>query len=516
MCSGKVLAQAELTHGVPRRRTDTMRPSTFILSVAALVGSACCASCAGSSDSTASATAPNGTGTQTTTGTTPPAGPVTLATHNPSQAATVGAPFSYDATRGNTTFKDAAGKGLTYTVTLVPAANGLVAAAGKLSGTPATTGLVSVTITATDGAGATATDAFDVIAFAAGLATPTLDPSLKYSDADGTVPAHFRAAGGPPGGGGGGGFGGANAFDNTPASNPVTNAGAALGRVLFYDKRLSANDAQACASCHVQSRGFADTARLSGGFKGGFTGRHSMSLANARYYARGRFFWDERAVTLEDQVLRPIQDTVEMGMTLDLLEKKLAVTTYYPALFTAAFGTSTITRDRISLALAQFVRSLVSGGAKFDQALTATGGTATVFTAQEQQGFALFGPNCVRCHTTVALSADDIHNTGLDATITDVGAGGGRFKVPSLRNVAVRGRFMHDGRFTSLDQVVAFYDSGVQPNPALDPRLTGGRGGQPQRLNLSAAERAALVAFLGTLTDPTFLGDRRFGTPFSP
>ena len=487
-----------------------MRPNTFIRSVAALAGLVCCASCAGSSDSTPAATAPKGTGT--TTGTTPAAGPVTLATHNPSQAATVGTVFSYDATRGNTTFKDVAGKGLTYTVTLVPAANGLVAAAGKLSGTPATTGLVSVTITATDGAGATATDAFDVIAFAAGLATPTLDPSLKYSDADGNVPAHFRAAGGPPGGGGG--LGGANAFDNTPASNPVTNAGAALGRVLFYDKRLSANDAQACASCHVQSRGFADTARLSGGFKGGFTGRHSMSLANARYYARGRFFWDERAVTLEDQVLRPIQDTVEMGMTLDLLEKKLALTAYYPALFTAAFGTSTITRDRIALAVAQFVRSLVSGGAKFDQALTASGGTATVFTPQEQQGFALFGPNCARCHTTVALSADDIHNTGLDATITDVGAGGGTFKVPSLRNVAVRGRYMHDGRFTSLDQVVAFYDSGVQPNPGLDPRLVGGRGGQPQRLNLTAAERAALVAFLGTLTDQTFLNDVRFASPF--
>ena len=110
--------------------------------------------------------------------------------------------------------------------------------------------------------------------------------------------------------------------------------------------------------------------------------------------------------------------------------------------------------------------------------------------------------------------ADDIHNTGLDATITDVGAGGGTFKVPSLRNVAVRGRYMHDGRFTSLDQVVAFYDSGVQPNPGLDPRLVGGRGGQPQRLNLTAAERAALVAFLGTLTDQTFLNDVRFASPF--
>jgi cytochrome c peroxidase len=358
-----------------------------------------------------------------------------------------------------------------------------------------------------DGGAATARDSFDIIAFRAGLTSPVLDATFDYRDAT-NVPRHFTGGNGGPGGL-------VSGMDNVPVTNPVTNAGAALGRVLFYDTRVSANDAQACGSCHVQSTGFADTARLSGGFAGGATGRHSMSLTNARYYGRGRMFWDERASTLEDQVLRPIQDPVEMGMTLDLLEKKLALTSYYPALFQAAFGTTAITRDRISLALAQFVRTLVSGSSKFDQgAVLGANGFATVFTAEEEQGRNLFASTgCARCHATFAQLGDDVHNTGLDNAITDAGAGNGRFKTPSLRNAGVRGRFMHDGRFSSLAEVVEFYDSGVRNNPGLDQRLRG-PGGLPQRLNLSAAERAALVAFLNTLTDNQFLGDPRFANPF--
>jgi cytochrome c peroxidase len=210
-----------------------------------------------------------------------------------------------------------------------------------------------------------------------------------------------------------------------------------------------------------------------------------------------------------------------MGMTLDLLEKKLAVTSYYPALFQAAFGSSTITRERISFALAQFVRTLVTGNSKFDLAVTAAGGANTVLTAQEVQGRGLFASaGCARCHTTFGQIGDDVHNTGLDATIADVGAGNGRFKTPSLRNVAVRGRFMHDGRFTSLDEVVEFYNSGVQANPGLDIRLRvgGGRGGAgggaPAQLGLTTAEKAALVAFLRTLTDDAFLANPKFASPF--
>ncbi|MCB0155315.1 MAG: cytochrome-c peroxidase, partial [Anaerolineae bacterium] len=128
------------------------------------------------------------------------------------------------------------------------------------------------------------------------------------------------------------------AADNTPGNNPLTNAGATLGRVLFYDKRLSANNTVACASCHHQANGFSDTNRLSLGFAGGLTGRNSMGLANARYYQNGAFFWDERAASLEIQTLRPIQDSVEMGLTLDELVAKVAAESYYPPLFEQAFG----------------------------------------------------------------------------------------------------------------------------------------------------------------------------------
>lgn len=129
-------------------------------------------------------------------------------------------------------------------------------------------------------------------------------------------------------GGGGGRVGFGRAFDNTPLANPVSDAGATLGRVLFYDRHLSVNDQLACASCHIQAFGFADTARLSRGFAGGLTRRHSMALANARFYANERFFWDERAGTLETQVLMPVQDPVEMGMTLPALESKLGDVEY--------------------------------------------------------------------------------------------------------------------------------------------------------------------------------------------
>lgn len=473
-------------------------------------------SCGG--DSATPTAVPTTTGTTGTTGTTPTtsAGIVARAIKNTPQGTTVGAAFSYDATKGGTSFTESLGGALTYTVAFSPNPNGLTAAAGRITGNPLTPGQTVATITASNAAGAIAADTFDLITFAAGLTSPVLNASLQYTDASGNVPSHFTTGNGGPGGL-------VSANDNTPSTNPITNAGAVLGRTLFYDRRLSGNDAVACASCHQQATGFADTARLSRGFKGGSTGRHSMALTNTRYYARGRMFWDERASSVEDQVLRPIQDTVEMGMTLDLLEKKLALTSYYPALFNAAFGSTAITRDKISLALAQFVRSLVSGRSKFDQGATAgppgpqgqaPQGFATVFTAEEENGRNLFASTgCAGCHSTFIQLANDIRNTGLDGTITDVGAGNGKFKVPSLRNVAVRGRFMHDGRFTTLAEVVEFYNSGVRDNGGLDNRLRG-PGGQPQRLNLSAAEKSALVAFLGTLTDPTFLTDVRFGNPF--
>jgi cytochrome c peroxidase len=366
-------------------------------------------------------------------------------------------------------------------------------------------------------------------ALGAGPASERLDvpllPAKLHSYAASADSAAARLAGRAPdgigflpggrGGRGGGGRGGRGGFgralDNTPDSNVVTDAGATLGRVLFYDRRLSVNDRIACASCHVQEFGFSDTARLSRGFAGGATKRHSMGLANARFYSGGRFFWDERAATLEAQVLMPVQDPVEMGMTLPALQAKLAATDFYPPLFRAAFGTPEVTSDRVARALAQFVRSLVSANSRFDRGLGIGG-----MTAQEREGLRLFNgqAQCARCHVGSALAGDGSHNTGLDAAITDSGAGRGRFKVPSLRNVAVRPPYMHDGRFTTLEQVVAHYDGGVQPNPALDRQLTG-RGGAPRTLGLSATQKSALVAYLHALTDSAFLAAPRFADPFA-
>jgi cytochrome c peroxidase len=333
------------------------------------------------------------------------------------------------------------------------------------------------------------------------LPTTTAD-YVKYAVTD--LPAHFSS-------------GTVALQDNTPAANPITNAGATLGRVLFYDERLSHNDSTACASCHQQQHGFSDPSQLSTGFQGGLTARHSMGLSNAAYYRSGKFFWDERAPTLEAQVLQPIQNSVEMGSDLTQLTAKLSSTAFYPTLFQSAFGTPDITPDRISKALAQFVRSMKSYSSKFDVAIeTGTPGNPNFsgFTSQELLGEQIFhgSGGCSACHTTSAQVGELPRNIGLDATITDVGAGNGRFKVPSLRNIEVRGRYMHDGRFTSLEQVVEFYNSGVQLNPGLDLRLTD--NGQPKQLNLTQDQKDALVAFLKTLTDETFLTSSLFSNPF--
>jgi len=309
--------------------------------------------------------------------------------------------------------------------------------------------------------------------------------------------------------------------DNTPGANPITDAGATLGRVLFYDRRLSANQSMSCASCHQQALGFTDASRFSVGVTGAVGEYHAPALANARFYARGKFFWDERAATLEAQVLQPVANPVEMNLPLVELTPRLTAAAFYAPLYRAAFGTTEISLDRTARALAQFIRAMQASRSRYDRAFTgapAPGGGpnfAAVFTAQEQRGQQLFAGagRCARCHITHAQILNEPANTGLDATITDEGVGNGRFKSPSLRNVAVRGHFMHDGRFTTLEQVVDFYDHGVQANPGLDPRLRG-PDGRPRRLNLSAADRAALVAFLKTLTDEQLLTDVRFSNPF--
>ncbi|TFV95790.1 cytochrome-c peroxidase [Algoriphagus kandeliae] len=322
--------------------------------------------------------------------------------------------------------------------------------------------------------------------------------------------------------------------DNTPPDNPVSNDGATLGRVLFYDKSLSANGTISCASCHKQSHGFSDEAVLSIGFNGEKTRRHSMSLINARWYGRGRFFWDERATSLEEQVLMPFQDPVEMGLSLDELVQTVNEQSYYPELFQKAFGSSDITIDRISKALAQFVRSLVSISSKYDV------GRAQVnipvqdfpnFTPSENNGKRLFflpvgqgGGSCIGCHSTEAFINPDNGptNNGLDAASTDdLGvfesinnpAFLGTFKVPSLKNIALTAPYMHDGRFASLEEVVEHYSRGIQNHPNLGTALKDPNG-QAVRLNFTEQQKTNLVNFLNTLTDEGIIQDEKFSDPF--
>ncbi len=443
---------------------------------------------------------------------TPNTDAIAVLSPNAPQAAMVGVPFRYDASKAGAVFSDPRKTGLTYAVQFGGTNNGLSAVGCEIGGVPAAAGAQTVTVVARDTTGRTASHQFTIVVFSSDLATPTLPVSaLAYSDARVPLPRYFTQDAG-------GGAGSAVGADNTPAGNAITDAGATLGRVLFYDRRLSQNDRVSCSSCHQQAFAFSDTARLSRGFQGASTGRHSLGLTNARFYAGGRFFWDERATSLEAQVLQPIQDATEMGLTLEQLQTKLSLTPFYNDLFQAAFGSRDITTDRVAQALAQFVRSLTSINAKFDRAFGPNGvpNFEATFTAQELQGQQLYNgrAGCARCHGTNAHISEAVHNTGLDATITDVGAGNGRFKAPSLRNVEVRAPYMHDGRFRTLEQVVDFYDRGVQNNPGLDQRLRLPNG-QLRRLNLSLAERDALVAFMKTFTDRTFISDTRLSSPFA-
>ena len=308
-------------------------------------------------------------------------------------------------------------------------------------------------------------------------------------------------------------------WDTTPLDNPITDAGATLGRVLFYDTRLSRTRTVSCASCHRQEHGFSDPERLSTGFEGEPTARNSMALAFPRFDRNRQFFWDERARTLEELALEPIQDTVEMGMTLPELTARLQATAFYPDLFADAFGTPEVTSDRVARALAQFVRSITASGSRYDAARRAQGGSPgrplAGLTDQENQGLDLFfgAARCAQCHDGDLFMGRQPTGNGLDSTVTDPGAGNGRFKIVSLRNVELTAPYMHDGRFGTLAEVVAHYDSGVQPGPGLDRRLRG-LAARPLRLGLSATDRAALVAFLRTLSDTTMAIDPRWSDPF--
>ncbi len=318
-------------------------------------------------------------------------------------------------------------------------------------------------------------------------------------------------------------------FDNTPSGNPVTDHGATLGRVLFYDPNLSINNQISCGTCHKQALSFADEFDQSTGFESVKTTRNSPAVLNMRFSQK--FFWDMSSEILEEQVLLPVVNHIEMGMEdLDYLSEKLQNLDYYPELFEKAFGTPQVSPDRISKAMAQFVRSINSFDSKFDRESKQD---FSGFNPLEKEGLDVFiNSGCNGCHTVVSAfvaedeiffvdddtgyggTGIDVGNIGLQLVYDDPGMANGVFKIPSLRNLKYTSPYMHDGRFVSLDQVIDHYDHGVVAHTHLDSRLKDEVTGLPKKLNLNPIQKEALKAFLLTLTDDSVITDPRFSDPF--
>ncbi len=382
--------------------------------------------------------------------------------------------------------------------------------------------LISFALSACGGGG-TETRANTEVSYPGVTAYTSLDLNAPLNYTTPTLLAHYDAT--------------LLATRNQAPTNLTSDKGATLGRVLFNDVRLSFNNTKSCASCHAQSTGFVDQAQFSTGFAGELTTAHAMRLGNVAFYQGNSMFWNKRATSLEDQATDPIQDATEMGFDaahggLSALVTKMQALPYYPELLQWAFGDTAITETRIQNALAQFQRSMISADSKWDRAYAvvyASNGNvnspqnfgrslasnnipvADRFTAAEDRGRALFiqGPNnggkgCAGCHQppTFALDSNSRSN-GLDLNETVI------FKSPSLKNVALSGRFMHDGRFSTLEQVLVHYASGIQAGSARDNRLPVGG------IAMTTQEQADIVAFLKTLTDTTLNADTRFGSPFT-
>lgn len=309
--------------------------------------------------------------------------------------------------------------------------------------------------------------------------------------------------------------------------NALTNQGVKLGRMLFYEKKLSKDNSMSCASCHRQQHAFSDTNQFSIGVDGHMGGRQAMAVFNMAWNTN-EFFWDGRAHLLRDQSLLPIQDSLEMAETLPNAVAKLEADQAYKDQFKRAFGSDEITSTKMSLAMEQFMNSIVSVENKFDKVQR---GEAT-FTASERRGRRLFfteynqfypdssGADCAHCHTPQNFENDRYMNNGLDAEadIDDFGRENatlnpmdrGKMKVPSLRNIELTPPYMHDGRFNTLEEVAEHYNSGIKASPSLDPALANTMG---TGLFLDAQDKADLVAFLRTFTDADLMTNPDYSDP---
>ena len=314
-----------------------------------------------------------------------------------------------------------------------------------------------------------------------------------------------------------------------PLDNPMTVEGVALGRKLFYEKKLSGDNTMACAACHAPSSAFSDPNQFSEGIDGILGNRNSMPLINLGW--NQSFFWDGRAQTLEEQIILPVIDPIEMHDTWMNVSSELQSSVEYRNMFFKAFGTTEIDSVLSAKAIAQFIRTMISGNSKFDviykveNSYTLTTEEATLFasvTASELSGYGLFkdlnGADCAHCHKGAFMQVQGFSNNGLDAVFTDIGRGGvtnnplddGKFKIPTLRNIAYSAPYMHDGRFASLDEVIDHYSHNIEISSTIDPLIEFSDFGGVQ---LDAFEKDLLKQFLMTLSDESFINNPDFKEP---
>ncbi len=312
----------------------------------------------------------------------------------------------------------------------------------------------------------------------------------------------------------------------------VTDAGATLGRVLFYDKILSKDNTISCGSCHLQEKAFSDPVQFSAGIDGQMLARHTPSITNV--YDDQALFWDGRAKSINDLVLKPVRNHKEMGLDdMEFLVAKINKAPYYEPLFKQAYGDNAINKENIADALGQFLSCMITGQSRYDD--ISCGNSS--FTESESRGSQVFfgEGRCYQCHGGLDFNQrggffvidafpfggwEPAANIGLDMEYTDQGMGEfderfeGVFKVPSLRNVAVTAPYMHDGRFSTLEEVINHYSENIADHPNLASELRDWNTGGPGRLNLSQEDRSALISFLGTLTDENFMHDDKYSDPF--
>ena len=313
-----------------------------------------------------------------------------------------------------------------------------------------------------------------------------------------------------------------------PDDNPATEQGVKLGRMLFYEPALSANNKMSCSTCHQQKLAFTDGKRFSEGADGQLQPRSTMALENLLWVRH--FFWDGRVEGLEQQAGVPLTSEHEMGQSLTISAQKLEEKGMYKQLFVDAFGNDSITGEKIIKALAQFKRTLISANAAYDKYLR----KEYAPTQSELRGIGLFfgemeggitkNAGCAHCHAGPKTFNELFHNNGLDSTFNDVGRekvtgqqiDKGRFRVVSLRNIALTAPYMHDGRFKTLAEVLDHYNDHIVSSLTLSPFLKTGPGdGTPQMLGLSSQDKQDLLAFLNMLTDSTFITDKKFANPFN-